>query len=293
MGIGDRVRFALEYIAARFLFGTMGRLPAALGRPLGRALGRGIGALRPRQTGVGVDNWIRAFPGTPPATARRRLRDVWAHFGEWFWEYARLGRSTASDYQRAIALTGLDGLRASVKKGRGVLIFTGHLGNWEYATPFMSLDGMPLAIVARRAKNPRVNDYITRVRERFGARVFMHKNAARESLRWIREGKVLGMLFDQRITDGAIAVPFFGRPALTTGLPALLALRLGCAVHPMRSWREGGKIRVDVEPALAVPAGGPTPENMFELTRRMTERVEAWVRACPTQWLWIHNRWKS
>lgn len=292
MGFGDRIRFAVEYVAARALFALFGRLPAVLGRPLGRAVGGVVGAWRPRQTRVGVDNWLRAFPGTSGSDARRGIRRVWSHFGEWFWEYARLGRSTPADYQAAIELTGLEGLRASVKQGKGVLVFTGHLGNWEYATPFMSLDGMPLAFIARRAKNPWVNDFITRLRERFGARVFMHKNAARESLRWLREGKVLGMLFDQRITDGALAVPYFGRPAMTTGLPALLALRLGCAVHPMRSWREGGKIRVDVEPALAVPAGGPTPENMFELTRRMTERVEAWVRACPTQWLWIHNRWK-
>lgn len=292
MGLGDRVRFAIEYLAARLLFGALGRTPAALGRPLGRALGRAVGLLRPRQSRVGVDNWTAAFPGTSPEEARRRVGGVWAHFGEWFWEYARLGRGSPADYADAIALTGLEGLRDSVKKGKGVLLFTGHLGNWEYATPFMSLDGMPLAMIARRAKNPWVNDFITRVRERFGARVFMHKNAARESLRWLREGKVLGLLFDQRITDGALAVPFFGRPALTTGLPALLALRLGCAVHPMRSWREGKKIRVDVEPAMEIPAGGPTPENMFELTRRMTERVEAWVRAAPDQWLWIHNRWK-
>lgn len=292
MGVGDRIRFSLEYVVARALFALFGRLPSALGRPLGRAVGRIVGVLRPRQTRVGLDNWARAFPGTPIDEAGDGIRRVWSHFGEWFWEYARLGRSSPAAYSAAIELTGLDGLRASVKQGKGVLVFTGHLGNWEYATPFMSLDGMPLAFIARRAKNPWVNDFITRLRERFGARVFMHKNAVRESLRWVREGKVLGMLFDQRITDGAHAVPFFGRPAMTTGLPALLALRLGCAVHPIRSWREGGKIHVDVEPALAVPAGGPTLENMVELTRRMTERVEAWVRACPTQWLWIHNRWK-
>lgn len=292
LGRLDRIRFFLEYVGARFLFASFGRLPASLGRPLGRLLARGIGRIRGRHSRVGYENLARAFPTETPAALQARVGEVWAHLGEWFWEFARLARSSPTEILKSVDLRGLDRLKASQAGGKGVLLFTAHCGNWEFIPACLGLAGLPPAMIARRAKNPWVNDLLTAIRERFGARVFLHKNAARESLRWLKGGGVLGLLFDQRITNGDVPVPFFGRPARTTGLPAFLALRLACPVHPIRTWRENGRVFIEVEPALAIPPGGATTENVALLTAQMTAVIEGWIRDRPSQWLWIHNRWK-
>jgi len=287
-----RFRFFVEYLFARGLFAVFGHLPSFFGRPLGRFLGRTIGRFTPRRRAVALDNLTHAFPGETPGNLRGFLGEVWAGLGEWFWEFSQLPRLTPVQHQEAVHLEGVDGLHASQSLGRGVLIFTAHCGNWEYVPSVLALSGLPLAMIARRTKNPHVNAFITAIRERFGARVFLHKNAVRESLRWLKSGNVLGLLFDQRITDGGLISPFFGRPAHTTGLPALLALRVRCPVHPIATWREKGKIFIKIGPAMEIPDAPPTSENIAALTDRMNVLVETMVRDHPTQWLWIHNRWK-
>jgi KDO2-lipid IV(A) lauroyltransferase len=211
--------------------------------------------------------------------------------GEGLWETARLARMTPADYRAAVRVEGLDLLKASHAEGRGVILFTAHYGNWEYAQPLISLAGLPLATIARRMKNPLVDAYVNGIRGRWGGRVIHHKNAARESLRWLKSGGVLGLLFDQRIKNGGFPVPFFGRPALTTGLPALLALRMGAPLHGLRAYREGGTMVIRIDPALRFE-GETTPDNMEAATATLSAVVEGWVREHPERWLWIHDRWK-
>jgi hypothetical protein len=176
-----------------------------------------------------------AFPEVDDAQRAAWARDLWLQLGRAAWEFARLARLSPEAYLASVDVRGLDRVQASAAAGKGVLLFTAHIGNWEYTTPFLSLAGLRLAVIARRIKNPYVDALVTAVRARFNTRVIRHREAVRESLRWLRSGGVLGLLFDQRITEGGLSVPFFGRPARTTGLPALLALRVGCPVHPVHS----------------------------------------------------------
>jgi KDO2-lipid IV(A) lauroyltransferase len=153
----------------------------------------------------------------------------------------------------------------------------------------VSFSGFPIAAVARRMKNPYFDDFLARVRSRHGVTMFPHRSAVKEGLRWIKEGKCLGILVDQRITAGGVRVPFFGRPAYTTTMPALLAMRTGAALHGVSAGREGGKVRIRVHPALDTSSFGG---DAAALTARITADVEAWVRRDPPRWLWMHGRWK-
>ncbi len=292
MGAGDRLRFFLEYLSLRGLHSLLGRLPAFPGRAVGRALGRVVGGVARKRTRVASENLALAFPEESAAQIRAWTRGVWSDLGAGIWEFARLGRLTAEEFKQEVRVIGGEHLRAAHAQGKGVVLFTGHLGNWEYASRAASLTGVPVSAIARRMKNPFVNDWITAERRRLGVNVLMHKNAVRESFRRLSSGEVIGLLFDQRITAGGLQVPFFGRPAHTTGLPAILALRLGCPVVPLRSWREKGRLTVEMEPPLPIEPGPSTPERVNAVTRQMTAVLERWVRERPTQWLWIHNRWK-
>jgi len=292
VGVGDRIRFFIEYLGLRILYALLGRLPRFPGMVIGRGIGRLVGVIARGRTRLAEKNLARAFPEATPETVRSWARGVWSELGAAVWEFTRLGHLNPGDFHKVVRVVGEEHLRAAHAKGKGVLLFTGHLGNWEYTSWATALTGLPTAVIARRMKNPYVNDWITAIRRRSGCEVMMHKNAVRESVRRLASGGLIGMLFDQRITAGGLQVPFFGQPAHTTGMAALLALRLGCPLLPVRSWRENGRLTVEMEPPLPIEPGPSTPERVEEVTRQMSDVLERWVRERPTQWLWIHDRWK-
>lgn len=233
-----------------------------------------------------------AFPGASPEEVEGWVRGMWENLGTAAWEFSLLGRMSREDYRGYVSMEGTYFLEEARRRGKGVVLFTAHYTNWEYTSPFVSLQGHPLAVIARRMKNPYVNDFITRVRSRFDIRVILHREAVRESLRWLKKGNTLGLLFDQRITDGGVTVPFLGRPAYTTTLPALLALRVGAPVLPVHCWRDDRGLHMHVDKPLDTSGYRPVEEDVVRLTARMTEVVEEWIRRRPAAWLWIHNRWK-
>lgn len=288
----NRIFYFLEYFFAISLYRLLSVLPPSVGLRLGRFLGKGVGRALARRTQIASTNMRNAFPEASSDQIRRWVGQCWENLGQALWEFSRIPRFSAKEYFDLVKVEGMEHLRRSFGQKKGVILFTAHYTNWELTTQFIAFSGMPLAVIARRMKNPFVNDFISGVRSRMNIAVFMHKEAVRESIRWLKQGKVLGLLIDQRITDGGVSVPFFGRPAHTTAMPALLALRLGAPVHPVHCWREGGHIRLRVAPAMDVSGLKPLEDDIVRLTARMTSEVEAWVRDRPPMWLWIHDRWK-
>ncbi len=285
----DRFRYFLEYLAARALFAAMGSLPECLGRPIGRTLGRWVGGAIRSRSRRAAENLRFAYPDADEDQIQGWVQGMWENLGEAAWEFSRVPSLDADAYFRMVEVEGLDLLRAAYAEGKGVILFASHLTNWEWTTLFVSFSRFPVAAIARRMKNPYVDDFLTRVRSRHGVTMFSHKNAVREGLRWIKEGKVLGILVDQRITAGGAQVPFFGRPAFTTTMPALLAIRTGAALLGVSAHREGNKIRVRVHPAVDL---APFHGDAVGVTVATTAQVESWIREDPRRWLWMHGRWK-
>lgn len=152
--------------------------------------------------------------------------------------------------------------------------------------------GLPLHLVYRKPNNPGVDSLLRRARESGGVgHIVKGRQGAREILSMLKKGEGVGMLIDQRLSEG-IPVPFFGQPAMTTDAPAQFALRLGCQLYPVQIERlKGSNFRMTVFPALKVM---PTDDNADDAMRVMTEAnalLEGWVRQRPEQWLWIHRRW--
>ena len=289
MDAADRLRYFLESAFARMFLAGLGALPERCGRPVGRALGRLLGAVIRSRSRRAADNLRAAFPEAGEDRIAAWVRRMWTNLGEAAWEFARIPTLTREEYFRSVEVEGLDLLRDSREKGKGIILFASHLTNWEWTTLFAAYSGFSVAAVARRMKNPSFDAFLTRVRSDHGVTIFPHRSAVREGLRWVKEGKVLGILVDQRITAGGVQVPFFGRPAFTTTMPALLAIRTGAALHGVSAHRAGGKIRIRVHPALdSASAGG----DAAVLPAEITSQVESWIREDPPLWLWMHDRWK-
>ena len=268
---------------------VLGALPERFGRPVGRALGGLVGAVIRSRSRRAADNLRQAFPDAGKDQIAAWVRRMWANLGEAAWEFSRIPSLTREEYYRSVEVEGLELLRASNEKGKGLILFSSHLANWEWTTLFAAYSGFTVGAVARRMKNPTFDAYLTRVRSNNGVTIISHRSAVREGLRWIKEGKLLGILVDQRITAGGVQVPFFGRPAFTTTMPALLAIRTGAALHGVSAHRVGGKFRIRVHPVLDPASVGG---DAAALTAAITAQVESWIREDPPLWLWMHDRWK-
>jgi len=191
---------------------------------------------------------------------------------------------------------GFEYLAAAKQAGRGIILFTGHVGAWELSSFALSLFGHPLSFLVRRIDNPKIEAMIDRARTHLGNRTIDKRSAAREMMEILRAGETLGILVDLNTLDReGIFVDFFGRPASTTFMVAKLALRTGAAVLPVFApWdKERGCFLLKVDPPLLIERTGNEQEDVRRLTQQYTRIVEDYVRRYPDQWLWIHRRWKT
>jgi KDO2-lipid IV(A) lauroyltransferase len=193
-----------------------------------------------------------------------------------------------------IVVEGLEHLRPVLERHGRALILTAHLGNWELLTLAPTLTGYPLTVVARALDSPALGVWAHRLRARAGVEVVDKRDAVRPVLEALRRGRLVGVLLDQNASRReGVFVPFFGRLASTSRAMAVLALRTETPVVPAFTHRvEGGRHRIIIQPALALPRAADAAA-IEAVTARCTSIIEDAVRATPDQWLWMHDRWRT
>lgn len=283
----------LEYVLVRLARGLDRLLGPERSERMAAALGRFV-YRRMRIRADVVERQLRqAFPDREDAWLRRTAADSYAHLGREGMSMLRLSRLGREDVIAATEVEGLEELRAAVERGKGVVLVTGHFGNWEIGGAALAARGIPLDVVARRQKNPLFDELINGARRRLGMKVIRQGEATRESLRTLRAGRALALVADQDARRSGLFVPFFGRPASTHRGPALLALRSGAPVFMGLAVRlpEGGyllRLRRIPAPDVQDPAAA-----VQALTEEHVLALERAVREAPTQYLWHHRRWKT
>lgn len=191
--------------------------------------------------------------------------------------------------------SGLEHFDAALARGLGVVVVTAHFGNFDLLAVSQAARGVPLAIVSREMSARRSNLFWMETRARSGLEIFTERDAARRALPWLRAGKVLGLVIDQRTREprGGILSPFFGRRVWSSTAAARLARRTGAAIVPVRiERREDGDHDLVVEPALELPERGD-PSFVEIVTAACNAVIERWIRARPGHWMWIHKRFKG
>jgi KDO2-lipid IV(A) lauroyltransferase len=286
------VRHALEAGAARAAAVAVAALPAAAGDAFGRALARvAFSGLRLRRRTV-EGQIADAFPGADAAWVRRTAGDCYRHFGREAAELARLDVRGAGDLPARVS--GEEEVREVLARvtrpDRGVVIVTGHLGNWEVAGAFLAAIGVPLAAVVKRQRNPRFDALIRASRRRLGIEPVYMEDAYSKLPRLLAAGTSVALVADQDARRRGIFVPFLGRPASTFRGPARIALRTGAPLLFGAVVRDGGAYRAILEPVEAASEG---PDAERALTAAWVARLDARVRRMPAQYFWFHRRWKT
>lgn len=285
----------LEYGALRFLGFVVTWLPGPMAYALGAAIGWLAGSVLRIRRSVVRRNLARAFPERSVEWRRRVGRACYRHLGVEAVAILRMARTEPDELIRRTDIPELGVLERALERGRGALILTGHLGNWEMAGASLAARGMPVYAVARRQGNPLFDRYLNRTRSRMGLRVIEEGHAVKRVVDELRAGNVVALVADQNVRKGGAFVDFFGHPASTVRGPALFALRSGAPVLVGAMLRREGRpgwYRGVVE-ALDVERTGSRDADVERLLGEFSRVLEKIVRGAPEQYFWQHKRWKT
>jgi KDO2-lipid IV(A) lauroyltransferase len=273
-----------------FSGGVLRVMPLDWASALGGALGRWIG---PR---LGVTKRVRinlrdTMLELGAADSDAVIRSMWDNLGRVAFEYPHLRRIEVFRPGGRVETRGLEHLDRAIAAKRSVIMFSGHLGNWEIAALAGGQYGIDVAQIYRAANNPIVDRMVARLRGDQGELIPKGAFASRRAVAALRRGGHLSLLADQKLNDG-IPVPFFGRDAMTAPALAVLALRFDCDVLPVRVERlKGARFRLTVYPPLSVPRSADRDADIAALMLEVNRTLEAWIRERPEQWFWLHSRW--
>ncbi|MEP7181322.1 MAG: 4'-phosphopantetheinyl transferase superfamily protein [Betaproteobacteria bacterium] len=271
--------------------------PAPIDVPLA---GKLVYRFLPVRRDVIMTNLGRVFGATLPASEIERLAQ--AHYGH-LWrlagEFLKFRWLSASRKAALVTVENIDAYVAAQAQGKGLLILTGHFGNWEVAT-IAGIANYPevkgrFHFVRRAVKPAWLDRIVTRRFNRAGFGVFPKRGSLDAMLERLEHGDAIVFPFDQhaRPPDG-IDVDFFGHPAWTFRSLAIIALATGAPVLPATSWREpDGRHVLRFEPPIAPIECADTNEAIRRNTRAYNAKLEELVLRRPEQWYWVHRRWKS
>ena len=294
VGAATRLRWRIEAALFDAFAGAIARSTPRTRRAIGSALGTAFWAVDVRHRRAAARNVALAFgDDLSPDGARRLVRASMRHYVRMMVEAAAAGCGVPAAPGTGPKVEGLDHVEAALRRGRGVITFTGHLGCWESWPVALGSQGVPIAVVARPLENPHLAARLIRARTGTGSRVIAKEGAVRESLAVLRRGGVIGLLIDQRPEKTGEPVAFFGRRAFAAGSLAALALRTGAPVIPgFAVARPDGRCRLEFEPEVPVVRTGDVRTDTARVMADCTAALERWVRRYPEQYLWTHAKLK-
>lgn len=278
---------AMETIVSTLPEGAADRLGAGLGMLVHSPLGIRLETVR--------TNLRTAFPDAPDEWIGRVARDTFRHLGREAVAMMRLSRLSPGEVLRRTEIPDWEEMERARAEGRGVILATGHFGNWEIAAASIAARGVPITAIVKPQRNRRVDARLNALRGGLGVETVSQRDAPRKVPRILRRGGVLGIVADQDARRSGIFVPFFGRPSSTYRGPALFALRLNAAIFACSARRlpgPAGRYEIIMERAR-IPRSGDLEADVHHLTAELAARLETTIRATPEQYFWFHKRWKT
>ena len=262
-------------------------------------LGRALGTLTYRcdrhHRNIALANLRQAFGKEKgPAELRAIARDSFRRFGETVADIFKLFYWKPADIAALIDIEGRENLADAVAAGKGVLLFSAHIGNWEVGSAVISKAGK-FSVIARALDNPLLDRALLKFREGMGAQVIYKQQAAKKILQALRDREIVAILVDQNVLRReAVFVDFFGRPAGTTPVLGAFHLRTGAPLLPVFCFpAAAGRYRLRILPPIAFVPGEDVGADVLKITGICTKIIETAIREDPSSWLWVHDRWRS
>ena len=287
----------LQYVALRLVHMMMHCWPVHANLRLAQMIGDGLYRFDVRHRTRAVANIRRSFPHFTQqhaeTMARESMRQMIMLFVEVLFTVRLMRVDTFTRHMRLGPFR--ETLELLMEKHRGLIMLTGHYGNWEILGYVMATLGFPTVAVARPLDNPYVNQWLLGVREKQGMRIIDKKGATEDIVRTLEGHGTVGIIADQNAGPKGLFVDFFGRKASTYKSIGLLAMRYEVPVIIGYARRVGTNFDFEIGATDIIYPGDwkSHDEPLHYITQRYTTAIEQFVSESPGQYLWVHRRWKT
>jgi len=276
-------------------------IPARLVPHAGRLTGRLLFRLLPGRRRIAVDNIRQALPYMVKhpswtgvfETAEEIARGTFKNLGISIVEVCRLYHGKGDELIDSIVVKGRENLAAAREKHAGLIFIGGHCGNWELMSlSFKKLFNENVWAIVRHQNNPYLNGVVEKMREGYGNKVIYNRSALRPILAVLKNDGVIGMLADQAVfEDNGALIEFLGRKAWANKAPAIIANKTGVPLVPVFIHREEDRCVLTIHPEYT-PCGDRSEAGVQKDIQALARYLEDFVCAHPSDWYWVHRRWK-
>lgn len=274
----------------RLVIGRLRRQPLAEVYRRGERFGRLIPKVLKSRKRRAEANLALAFPDMGAEERDAMVVRIFEHFGRAGADFLVSEGRTKADIEATMEFEGVHHLDEALARGKGVMFVSGHIGNWERSSSWLSLSGYPLTAIARDANQEGVNQLVNHIRQSSGTKIVPRGDAARSVLGCLKRNELVAILADQNAEE--VFIPFFGHLAGTVLGPGVLAARTGATVVPAYCVYAGdGRWKCVFDAPIEALEGYET--NGEGMMRAIHLWLEGVIREYPDQWLWFHDRWRN
>ncbi|MGA1869299.1 MAG: lysophospholipid acyltransferase family protein [bacterium] len=289
----SQLLFKAEYYVVLCIMKCMSITPRSFILSMGKVLGIIVYFIDRKHRLLIINNLKRVFQDKREDWYRSIARQNFCNFGMLSLEFSHISRLTKDTIKDILTFDGKEYIESALSQGKGVILLSAHTGNWELAAAGMSLLDLPFNAVVKRIKNPYVNHIITSQREYAGMKTILHGDGVKKIVKALKNNEIVCFLVDQASSKkNGIPVSFFGYPAWTHIGIIVLALKYNPPIIPAFALREGIKHRLVFQKPFELIRTDTLKKDIEVNTLRMNKLIEGVVREYPSQWFWMHNRWK-
>ena len=236
-----------------------------------------------------IDNNLSIFASEVPNVNKNQIvSEMWKNYGMTFIEYIFL--NTLRKNSSHIEIKGEENLNIAISKKKPLIFVSGHFANFELMSMEITKRNIKLATIYRPLNNIFLNPTMEILRKKFICKNQIKKglNGVRDAIEYIKNDFSIALMIDQRVSEGE-KINFYKKPALTTTLPAQLALKYKLSIVPVFIQRKSNsKFVLEFQNEIK----SEDFHDKLELTQKLNEVLEKMVVRNPNQWIWTHNRWK-
>ena len=233
------------------------------------------------------NNLALIFPDMPQSEVRRLMYAVPNNVGRTLMEVYSGNEFKDFVAKTPIQGTGMSAILAAQARGQGVILASGHYGNYDVPRAVLSAQGHSVGALYQPFTNPLFDHHYRKTITEIGAPIFPRgRKGLGDMVKHLRGGGILGLLHDQAMGHGA-RLNYFGKKARTTTSAAELAIRYNCLLIPVYGVRHSDGINFDLVIEDPIPHTEP-----LQMSQALNDSLEAMARAHMDQWFWIHRRWR-
>ena len=297
MPTAREIKNDIVYSAIRFLMAIIENIPRDQALKLAGMIGEMAAIFDARERHLAEANLRRVYGDTWSETRIKLVaRECFVMMARNAADVIRSRRWSDEDLAELVDVDGIEHFDNAMKKGKGVVGITGHIGNFELSAAwFAAVKKAPISVIGRTLYDPRLDRLVIENRERFGAENIPSDSSAKKVYSVLKNGRMLGVLMDldsKRVSG--YFIPFFGKLAKTAAGPMVLGRKTGSPVVPLALFRTNeDRYLMKILPAFEIPITDNKEEDVKQALLMCNRALEELINHDPTQWAWIHNRWKS